>query len=147
MYKKGISPLIATVLLIGFTVALFVVVMTWGSGFVRDMTTSTESSTKAALKCTQLDFKITKASCSGLTIENKGSVDIKAFVFRVYDSSGAITAPIPTTNYYLAIQMIKNYAFSIPSGAQKVEAIASVAGNSNESIPCSSYVITADKPC
>ena len=32
MNKKGISPLIATVLLIGFAVALAAVVMTWGLG-------------------------------------------------------------------------------------------------------------------
>jgi len=147
MNKKGISPLIATVLLIGFTVALAAVIMTWGGGFVRDMTRSTEQSTQSALKCTQLDFKIQKASCTGLTIENKGSVDIKSFVFRVYDTSGTVTTPIPTTNYYLAIQMVKTYSFTIPSGSQKVETIASVAGDSNESIPCSAYVATEDSPC
>ena len=31
MEKKGISPLIATVLILGFTVALAAVIMTWGS--------------------------------------------------------------------------------------------------------------------
>ncbi|MCX6711503.1 MAG: hypothetical protein NT139_00490 [Candidatus Woesearchaeota archaeon] len=147
MNKKGISPLIATVLLIGFTVALAAVIMTWGGGFVRDMTRNTEQSTQSALKCTQLDFKIQRASCTGLTIENKGSVDIKSFVFRVYDTSGAVTTPIPATNYYLAIQMVKTYSFTIPSGSQKVETIASVAGDSNESIPCSAYVATEDSPC
>jgi len=147
MNKRGISPLIATVLLIGFTVALAAVIMTWGSGFVRNMTTATEQNTQSALKCTQLDFKIQKATCSGLTIENKGSVDIKSFVFRIYDNSGTITTPVPTTNYYLPIQMVKTYSFTIPSGSQKVEAIASVAGGNNETIPCSAYVASEDRPC
>lgn len=147
MNNKGISPLIATVLLIGFTVALAAVIMTWGGGFVRDMTSTTEQNTQSALKCTQLDFKITKAGCTGLTIENKGSVDIKSFVFRVYDSSGSVTTPIPSINYYLPIQMVKNYVFTIPAGSQKVEAIASVAGGSNESIPCSAYVAEETTPC
>lgn len=147
MNKKGISPLIATVLLIGFTVALAAVIMTWGGGFVRDMTRSTEQSTQSALKCTQLDFKIQKAGCNGLTIENKGSVDIKSFVFRVYDTNGVVTTPIPTTNYYLPIQMVKAYSFTIPAGSQKVETIASVAGDNNESIPCSAYVASQTNPC
>ena len=34
--KRGISPLIATVLLIGFTVTLAAVIMTWGGGFTRE---------------------------------------------------------------------------------------------------------------
>ena len=39
--KRGISPLIATVLLIGFTVALAAMVMTWGSGFIKKTTEQT----------------------------------------------------------------------------------------------------------
>ena len=34
MDKRGISPLIATVLIIGFTVALAAVIITWGGRFI-----------------------------------------------------------------------------------------------------------------
>ena len=35
MNKKGISPLIATVLILGFTVALAAIIMTWGTDFTK----------------------------------------------------------------------------------------------------------------
>ena len=49
--KKGISPLIATVLLIGFTVALAGIVITWGSNFVKNITSGTEERTESTLAC------------------------------------------------------------------------------------------------
>ena len=42
MNKKGISPLIATVLIIGFTIVLAVLVITWISGTVNEQTESTD---------------------------------------------------------------------------------------------------------
>ncbi len=38
MNKNGISPLIATVLIIGFTVSLTAIVMVWGRGLVTQTT-------------------------------------------------------------------------------------------------------------
>ena len=43
--KKGITPLIATVLLIGFTVALAGIVITWGGGFVERIQSGTDERT------------------------------------------------------------------------------------------------------
>ena len=62
--KKGISPLIATVLLIGFTVALAGVVITWGGGFIKNITSSTEERTESTLACAgDLNFDIKKIKC------------------------------------------------------------------------------------
>ncbi len=49
--KKGVSPLIATVLLIAFTVALGAVVMNWGRGFVQEQTQRAEDTTNLKLGC------------------------------------------------------------------------------------------------
>jgi len=43
MNKKGISPLVATVLIIGFTVALAAVIMVWGQDFITGMVERTEN--------------------------------------------------------------------------------------------------------
>ena len=43
MNKKAVSPLIATVLIIGFTVALAAIVMTWAGGFMRQTIGETEA--------------------------------------------------------------------------------------------------------
>ncbi len=49
--KNGVSPLIATVLLIAFAVALGAVVMNWGRGFVQQQTTEAEKTTQVKLGC------------------------------------------------------------------------------------------------
>ena len=50
--KKGISPLIATVLIIGFTIIIAVLVITWTTGLVKDQADLKECEAKAAAKCT-----------------------------------------------------------------------------------------------
>ena len=49
--KRGVSPLIATVLLIAFAVALGAVVMNWGSNFVKQQTQRAEDTTNTKLGC------------------------------------------------------------------------------------------------
>ena len=49
--KPGVSPLIATVLLIAFTVALGAVVMNWGRGFVQTQTNEAEKTTQTKIGC------------------------------------------------------------------------------------------------
>ena len=44
--KKGISPLIATVLIIGFTIVLAALVITWGTKLFKDTVTQTQATSK-----------------------------------------------------------------------------------------------------
>ncbi|MEK6861821.1 MAG: archaellin/type IV pilin N-terminal domain-containing protein [Nanoarchaeota archaeon] len=88
--KKGISPLIASVLLIGFTVALAAIVITWGGGFVERITVGTEERTTKSLLCTSdLKFDVINVRCpNSIVIENKGDVDIEGFRLRYFNSAG-----------------------------------------------------------
>jgi len=90
--KKGVSPLIATVLLIAFAVALGAVIMNWGRGFVQDRTAEVEKTTEIETSCA-LDVQLhiseiggTPEICFGgsdtagyleFTLENDGRKDIK----------------------------------------------------------------------
>jgi len=47
MQKRVISPLIGTVLLVGFTIGLAMIIFVWGSSFTKDLT---EQSTQTASK-------------------------------------------------------------------------------------------------
>ncbi|MBN2422194.1 hypothetical protein JXB41_03120 [Candidatus Woesearchaeota archaeon] len=49
--KKGVSPLIATVLLIAFSVALGAVVMSWGRSFITSQTESVEGESSKQMRC------------------------------------------------------------------------------------------------
>ena len=91
MNKKGISPLIATVLIIGFVVALAAIVMVFSSDFVKDQEESATDQSKV-LKCTEADFEITccytvEDSIKQVFVENKGSLDLYP-IFR--GNSGGI---------------------------------------------------------
>ena len=57
MYKKAVSPLIATVLLIAFAVALGAIVMNWGESFVRTTQDTASEASEGKIECTMaVDF-------------------------------------------------------------------------------------------
>lgn len=93
--KKGISPLIATVLIIGFTVALAAVIMVWGQGFIKGMTEKAEAtSTLETICATDVAVDVTNACITGttggtvtLTIANNGARALEGLAVRAYRSA------------------------------------------------------------
>jgi len=88
MNKRGISPLIATVLIIGFTVALAAVIMTWGQSFSKSMSESTEETTNVQLTCTRDVVFVLDTVCSDtgklrLTVENNGNKNLDEITARI----------------------------------------------------------------
>ena len=100
MNKKGISPLIATVLIIGFTVALAAIIITWGGQFIDTVTESTSEQSAVQLKCGQLQFVIGGISCSTIrstekiltNVKIKSNTDIKitGIRLRAIDKDGQL---------------------------------------------------------
>lgn len=86
--KRGISPLIATVLLIGFVVAAFGVVMLWTRGFVEELQEKRGAEGTARLDCaSDVEIGIRDLTFGGgqltAVVENKrGRVDGFIFVVR-----------------------------------------------------------------
>ena len=65
--KKGVSPLIATVLIIALTVALTVFLMNWAFGFFKERTDETSRTTTEQLRCTQVDLNLDCGCQAGST--------------------------------------------------------------------------------
>lgn len=101
--RKGVSPLIATVLLIAFAVALGAVIMNWGRGFVQDRTADVEKTTKIETGCAlDVDFEISERKgtpqiCYAgggsqgyveFTLENTGKRDIKKIAIVIEGELG-----------------------------------------------------------
>ncbi|MEK6937205.1 MAG: archaellin/type IV pilin N-terminal domain-containing protein [Nanoarchaeota archaeon] len=132
--KKGISPLIATVLLIGFTVALAGVVITWGGGFVDRITAGTEERTDITLACSSdVRFEIDKVVCndgagvSKITIENKGSIKIEEFRLRFFNADNDVTGDAQTLGALDKFDLkLFDLAALIPAGTSRVEALPTV---------------------
>ena len=98
MSRKGISPLIATVLILGFTVALAAIIMTWGTKFTRDIQESTSEAATANIACAQdVEFSISGV-CKNTdgtyktVVSNNGKATLKSFKVRLYeDSTNAVS--------------------------------------------------------
>jgi len=92
--KKGISPLIATVLIIGFTIVLAVLVITWISGTVKDQTDTTDCTVDAQNKCLGLvgalsaTTNITSNDCV-VQLVNSGSDSIGDVTVIFYAADGS----------------------------------------------------------
>lgn len=97
--KRGISPLIATVLLIGFTITVAAVLMTWAGDYVKEKAEKEGLKGEAQSECaTSVDIKLKNLDCSQskvtAIIENKGSIDIGHWRVRAGEKTRTIEEAI-----------------------------------------------------
>ena len=78
--NKGISPLVATVLLIAFVVAVAGIIATWATGFTKDQTTLVQDQSTNQITCgygkialDDVKFASDSTTLSGI-IENNGQI-------------------------------------------------------------------------
>jgi len=151
--KKGISPLIATVLIIGFTIVLAALVIQWGGdlfkGFQEETGKSAELSTKCSYLLTGVD--VTKPA-NGIIFDNGKKnatlivdnnnpneimitgVKLKAYVGGEAYTSEMITKEIKAGDARLVFGEIKD----MPDGseAEKVAVFAYINTESGEPAMC-----------
>ena len=97
--KRGVSPIIATVLLLGFAVALATTVFLWMQGQTKTMSESTVEYVEGEMQCQHVRINVIKsdgATCGKLDIHNKGYLKIKQLSIRSFDgTSSSILYPDP----------------------------------------------------
>jgi len=97
--NKGISPLIATVLIIGFTIVLSALVITWGTGLFKKTVSSTEELSEFNLLCTTgINFEGTAQYKDGgqiieTLLSNRNEKEIYGFHFTVRDKENTFYIP------------------------------------------------------
>ena len=80
MKKRGASPLIATVLIIGMVVSASAVVFIWGRQYSEDIIEKSQTASLTKLDCvTDIAIDVLRHDSSYLTVENKGKGKIDAF--------------------------------------------------------------------
>jgi len=94
--NKGVSPIIAWVLLVGFAVTLGVVVTQWTKTHAETEITETIKYVNTGLECDNIDFNV--VYCNDLEnvqhkfkIYNRGLKTITKFSLNVFSVSGEIT--------------------------------------------------------
>ena len=102
--KRGISPIISTVLLIAFTVTLFLLISAWIRGSIVDESLeSTEQQLAGQLDCLSASVKISNVAVKStgneikLNVDNTGNVDIKGLTIRVMNTGSGTLAKIDYT--------------------------------------------------
>jgi len=98
--RKGISPLIAEVLLIGFTVVVASLVILWATSFTRTTTSRIggQAETQAVCMNAGIDFfgtvtyNTTSREISGY-VKNTGNVPLGNISFQVINSTSVINFP------------------------------------------------------
>jgi flagellin-like protein len=101
--KKAVSPLIATVLLIAFSVALGAVVMNWGRTFVGEQTKKVDTDSEIVMKCSvdillqYVEINSREQVCleSGtgnlrIIVQNLGSQNATGVSIRFIDDIGSV---------------------------------------------------------
>jgi len=145
--KRGISPLIATVLLIGFTIVLAALVMKWGSELFRSTTTTQGCASQARLSCAsdvEIELLMTNTS-SGDPVVNTFNAIITSKTNRVIDGYWVILYRTDGTTR----AETHEYATSIPAFQSVTQALALTDGNLArvEVIPNINYVQTDGTQC
>ena len=116
MFKKGISPLIATILLIGITIALALLIVNWAKDSVEDQTDNPvfDIETREICRSAVIDFEFVFESTS-VTIQNKGPNDFSSVKVLLMESDGTIgtnssTGIIPGFGFGSASFISGNYS-------------------------------------
>ncbi|MBD3203262.1 hypothetical protein GF327_03140 [Candidatus Woesearchaeota archaeon] len=132
--KKGVSPLIATVLLIAFSVALGAVVMSWGRSFIDSQTSDVDSGTSQQMTCS-LDVGINFVTINSrelicydsttgeldMTIENTGVTNISGIMIKAIDNNNEVHSASNSTAMGVGSGQRYVVSFSsIPSSLQLV---------------------------
>lgn len=87
--KKAISPLIATVLVIGFAIVLGVMIFSFGKGLVTQMTETQKTAGEKLQKCTELsNLKIESCIYTGnnnlnITVSSLVNIPVESFLVRI----------------------------------------------------------------
>lgn len=87
---KGVSPLIASVLLIAFTVAVATLIMGWFTTFTRTTTTNVSAQAEDVVGCSSASIQIRHVYDGIVLVENTGFKDFTTVVAAIINNTGGI---------------------------------------------------------
>lgn len=136
--SKGVSPLIASVLLIAATMALAAILSYWASNFVRTALPDQNSTT---VNCQFVDFQISQCTYANSTLSfvlyNYRTVPITNLIATVFDVNNIPTWTNITLNNTLNPSIPLSYSLTgIPSNFTKVLITTSMCPIVNHDTTC-----------
>ncbi|MFT4892335.1 MAG: flagellin-like protein [Candidatus Nanohaloarchaea archaeon] len=96
MNRKGVSPIIASVLLLAVSLAVVGIFSGWAPELAQDVTQSTSNSTYETIACNEASVEIRSAYYSSsdvtLSVRNNGDEDLNNLSLVAFDQNGQILA-------------------------------------------------------
>jgi len=86
--KRGISPVIATVLLIAIVLVLAIIIFVWMRGFIGEEITKFGNPIKEA--CGDVDLLVDSDASGAININNRGSVGVLSIKLKVEDGDDEV---------------------------------------------------------
>ncbi len=83
--RRGLSPVIATILLVGLVVVSGTIIFTWIRGLTQESVTKFDQNIQ--LVCGNVEFEATYAD-GKIDVSNTGNIPIYDFQVKIYDTSG-----------------------------------------------------------
>ena len=82
--KKGISPLVSSVLMIAFVVAIGIAVSQWGDKLVTGSIDKSQAKIGSDLECANVNIRLEESPLGKIVIQNnnKDGLDLKGFITR-----------------------------------------------------------------
>ncbi|MBS3172365.1 hypothetical protein J4438_02185 [Candidatus Woesearchaeota archaeon] len=145
--KKGISPLIATVLIVGFTIVLAVLVITWISGTVNDQTNLADCQADVGNICLAAVGSVTggfAAATTVFTVTNQGSTGYDDVNVVFLDGAGSTVAgplPVAVTQLGAFSSTAVDYGAALPFKARIITTVSSDVGEGCK-MDCAAIEIT-----
>ncbi len=104
MKKRGISPLIATVLLVGFVIAMAVLVWLWYGNIIEERAQKVREDTTGKFSCaSDVSISVVNLGCDSdnawvnFDVQNTGQADLVGFRVFTEGSTGTDTHELPQT--------------------------------------------------
>ncbi|MCK4647833.1 hypothetical protein KAT24_02800 [Candidatus Pacearchaeota archaeon] len=132
--KKGISPVIATVLLIGMVVVIGLIIFIWFRGMVGESVTKFGKNIK--LVCDDVKFDASYSSSGILSIVNTGNVPIFKMNMKISTAGGHSTEEINHDDYSewdeTGLKQGGTFSGSISVSGDKITLIPILVGTSDK---------------
>ncbi|MBL7100980.1 MAG: hypothetical protein ISS23_03445 [Nanoarchaeota archaeon] len=144
--KKGISPLVSTILLIGFVIAIILLIVLWGKNYIEELAQKKGALAEKQHECTKIQLGVVKSCWRGTTaevaIKNKADLPVHKFVFRAV---GAMGEPVEKMERLGSLEtQLYELEFSSDVGkVNNIDIIPHLKVALGHYVPCSKQKITA----
>jgi len=88
--KKGVSPIVSTILLVMIVIVLALIILLWSQGFIKEAYTKTIAGEEKPVEyyCSQLSLESFVNNDDSFGFKNKGTVPIYSFELRLSSNDG-----------------------------------------------------------